>query len=130
MRCTNLGPGELADRLSILALKIAHGLQADRDVTHFINERNVLLVQLRAGSTDAGLEQLFELAAVNAMLWHAEDDLREYRADFTVNGATLPEALAVVAIAFRIQSLNDRRAELVGTLNKLAGQDLGPEKLT
>jgi len=128
VRLANIGVGELADRLSILALKIAHATQAGKDASHFVNERNVLVVQFR--SHEPAAEHLFDLAAVNAMLWHAEDDLREYR-----QAVPEPDALgdaglvAVARVAYRIQALNDRRAELVGTLNKLAGTDLGPEKL-
>lgn len=137
MRLINLGLGELADRLTILALKIAHGQQASKDVAHFVTERNALLVQVRTAATDPGLEFLFELAAVNAMLWYAEDHLREWRQQFAAESCTSatwvaqePDAAAdAVEIAFRIQALNDRRAELVSLLNKSAGTDYGPEKI-
>lgn len=127
MRLVNIGAGEMADRLSILALKIAHGEDVGKDTSHFRTERNAILVQFRSAATDAGLEHLFDLAAVNAMLWHAEDDMREYRRLFAAGcGNDFP---GICACAFRIQSLNDQRAELVWTLNKLAGTDLGKEKL-
>lgn len=131
MRAVNIGLGEIADRLSILALKIAHGEQAGKETTHFVNERNALLTMLRGYELAGVAEQLFDLAAVNGMLWYAEDDLREFRRSC---GDKLPEGDrdtrdAVVLCAFRIQSLNDRRADLVWTLNKQAGTDLGQEKL-
>jgi len=134
VRLVNIGTGEMADRLSILALKIAHGEDAGKDTAHFRTERNAILVQFRSAATDAGLEHLFDLAAVNAMLWHAEDDLREWRGQAHLPHPTLDldndQLVEVAKVAFRIQSLNDQRAELVWTLNKLAGTDLGREKLT
>ncbi len=129
MRLLNVGAGEISDRLSILALKVLHGEQAGKDVSHFVNERNGLIVQFRTASTDAGLEHLFTLAAVNAMLWHAEDDLRAWRRMEEEKGIDTMDAPKVITVAFRIQELNDQRAELVWTLNKLAGTDLGREKL-
>src|SRR5258708_2873157 len=131
MRLVDPGPGELSGRLSILALKIAHGTQADKDVTHFVTERNALLVQLRQAAPKAGIEQFFDLAAVNGMLWYAEDELREHRKSFGFGmGNVIPdEAVVIIKIAFRIQALNDRRADLVRQLNTLSAQDLGPEKL-
>lgn len=133
MRLVNIGAGEMADRLSILALKIAHGEDGGKDTSHFRTERNAILVQFRSAATDAGLEHLFDLAAVNAMLWHAEDDMRDWRGQAHLPHRTLDldndQLVEVAKVAFRIQSLNDQRAELVWTLNKLAGTDLGKEKL-
>ena len=131
MRLVNLGLGEIADRLSILALKIAHAAQEGKDATHFVNERNALLTQLRTYALEAGAEALFALAAVNAMLWHAEDDLRDYRTRVKGDAANLQDNAVYEAatIAFRIQALNDQRADLVRALNKSAGTDLGAEKL-
>lgn len=128
MRLVNVGAGEIADRLTILALKVAHGQQAGKDVEHFIKERNALLVQFKSAAPDGGMEQLFELAAVNAMLWYAEDRLRAHR-NTGLERLRVEEQADVVTCAFSIQSLNDQRADLVWTLNKLAGTDLGREKL-
>lgn len=125
-RLINYGVGERVDRLSILGLKILFGSEAGKDVTHFERERAVLLTQARA-STQGDWGTVLELAAVNAALWHAEDELRGMR---KLVGTLDTEGLeAVLSLAFRIQSLNDRRAELVGTLNAEAG-DVSKEKLT
>ena len=129
MRLVNIGLGEMADRLSILALKVAHGGEAGKDTTHFVTERNALLSQVRSYELAGAAEWLFELSAVNAMLWHAEDDLRGYRDRCPKGAESAADLQAVWVIAFRIQSLNDRRAELVWALNKQAGTDLGQEKL-
>lgn len=133
MRLVNIGLGEIADRLSILALKVAHGTEQGKDISHFVNERNALLTQTRTYELAGCVEWLFELAAVNGMLWQAEDDLREWRGMAHLSHLTIgldnAQLVDVGKIAFRIQSLNDHRAELVHALNKQAGTDLGQEKL-
>ena len=128
MRLINAGPGEMADRLTILALKILHGAEKGRDTKHFLDERNALVTSLRGREiTGAWLEHLLELAATNAALWYAEDELREYReAGNPKSGA---ESKVVVEVAFRIQALNDRRAELVQAINQATGDHLGSEKI-
>jgi hypothetical protein len=129
MRLVNYGPGEIADRLTILALKVLHGSAAGKPVDHFEKERNALLTQLR-GRELAGswFEHVLELGAVNAALWQAEDALREYRAaDTALTSAT--HLKPVVDLAFRIQELNDRRAELVMLINVNTGDHTGMEKV-
>lgn len=125
MRLVNYGAGELADRLTILALKLLVGKEQGKPTDHFRNERNALITQLNSRECGPWLEHLFDLAAVNAMLWGAEDDLRELRACVP---STVVERVAL--LAFRIQELNDRRAELVGLINIQAGDGAGQEKLT
>lgn len=124
MRLVNYGVGEIVDRLTILDLKIAHG-----GGDHFVNERGVLLTKLRTTTNataiwDAG----FRLATVNGLLWHAEDELRHYRED-TDGQPERDDAKVIAYIAFRIQELNDQRAGLIETINKLTGDHLGPEKI-
>jgi hypothetical protein len=133
VRLVNIGLGEISDRLSILALKVAHGAEQAKDTTHFVTERNALLASMRSYELAGAAEWLFELAAVNAMLWHAEDEIREYRRRWPtavdLTDLAEPTLIGMVLRAYRIQSLNDRRAELVWALNKQAGNDLGKEKL-
>ena len=131
MRLVNIGLGEVADRLSILALKIAYAEQDGKEATHFATERAALMTKLTAFTISTGaLEAIFGLATVNGMLWHAEDVIREFR---RAAGDVIPVEErtrdAVVMVAFRIQQLNDQRATLVRALNQLAGTDLGAEKL-
>jgi hypothetical protein len=130
MRLVNYGQGEIADRLTILALKILYGAEASKPVDHFERERNALLPQLNIkGSLQ---ERLLELAAVNGALWHAEDALRTERD--AANGGTSddhPMAFTKAGqIAFRIQALNDRRSELITLINVNTGNHQGEEKLT
>jgi hypothetical protein len=125
MRLINIGAGEITDRLTILALKILTGEAAGKDTTHFENERTALLVLIRTRTLNGSwFQQVLELGAVNAALWYAEDHLREIR------GLSDPVSLApaIIALAFRIQDLNDQRAQLVEAINKLSGDHIGPEK--
>lgn len=125
MKLTNPGAGELTDRVTILSLKLLYGKQADKDVSHFRNERTILLKQL-AGRTLNGIwfESALDLAATNAALWRAEDDLRECR---RVEVEAAP--LEVAKIAFTIQDLNDQRALLIDAINKHTGEASGQEKV-
>lgn len=136
MRLIEPGVGEILDRLTILSLKILFGESYGRDTTHFKTERTTLLAKIRSRTLNgAWFDCALDLAAVNAALWHAEDDLRHLR--------TLPDAKRAEwsgfgpnfwqetgALAFRIQELNDRRAALVAEINKLAGEASAEEKLT
>jgi hypothetical protein len=124
-RLCNPGVGEILDRLSILTLKRLHGDAAGRDTTHFAREGDQLeaMIALRKIPT----AETIQLTAVNAMLWHAEDQLRAYRRG--IAGATGDDGLvAVVAVAFRIQDLNDQRNQVIEAINKAAGDFAGPEK--
>ena len=130
-RLINPGVGELSDRLSILALKILIGGQDGKDVAHFQAESAAILVQLRTKELNGKwFEGYTRLAAVNACLWHAEDDLRALRAP-GANGtpASVPIPRAIT-LAFQIQTLNDQRAEAITAINKETGELLGSEKLT
>jgi hypothetical protein len=119
MRLKNYGPGELSDRLSILALKRLFGGEAGKDCTVFNQEWAVLLTEIRSRTLNGKwFEAVLELAAVNAALWHAEDDLRVLRQE--------EESVSLLAdagrLAFRIQSLNDQRSALIDRINRDAGE--------
>ena len=134
MRLVNYGAGEMSDRLTILALKLLYGLDAGKDVKHFRDERNALLVQIRARTLNGvWFEQVLDLGATNAALWQAEDHLRgrrravEHEEDEGVIAAHYAEA---GRLAFRIQALNDQRAALIERINQDAGDaGSGKEKL-
>lgn len=130
MRLINYGAGEITDRLTILALKILYGDAATRPVKHFEDERAALLSKL-AGRTLNGswFKQVLELGAVNAALWQAEDRLRRFRQARDPHGGE-EEAEIIIAVAFRIQELNDQRSTLIEAINQLTGEHLGEEKLT
>ena len=131
-RLVNAGAGEISDRLTILALKILTGSEQGRDVSAFEIERAALLSQIRSRTLNAKwFELVLELAAVNATIWHAEDDLRALRPEAVppAEGNDEGRQRVVAALAFRTQRLNDRRAELVGQINRDAGDAVTPEKL-
>jgi len=123
------GLGEVSDRLTILALKILIGTEQGKDVAHFQRERALLLAKVRSRTPNgAWFDSVMELAAVNGQLWQSEDDLRRLRATTEVQHTDVFLS-RVLAVAFRIQFLNDRRAELVAQINKDAGESQGEEKL-
>jgi hypothetical protein len=107
------------DRVTILALKILVGVAAGKSVTHFETERERLISLLETQSP-VKVNLLLELAAVNALLWQAEDTLRAMR------GVPEPDLAMVATVAFRIQSLNDDRARVIAQIN---GADTPAEKL-
>ena len=131
MRLVNPGAGEITDRLSVLSLKILFGGAADKDCAHFKTERTTLLSQIRSRTLNGvWFECALELAAVNAAIWHGEDDLRTYRQTGPSADQTYKSNLeVVVSLAFRLQELNDQRAALRQKINELSGEALGEEKV-
>ena len=130
-RLVNYGIGEVSDRLTILTLKILAGTEQGKEVNHFEIERTALLQKIHARTLNAmWFDGMLELAGINAMLWHAEDDLRALRQRWEMKVATynVGDVEDVQRIAFRIQALNDRRAELVSQINKEAGDGESKEK--
>lgn len=126
-RLINPGAGDLSDRLTILALKRLIGEEQGKPTDHWRHEQVALLSQICARTLNgAWFEDVLDLAAVNATLWHAEDELRDWRKR-TVSYPD--EGALIVNLAFRIQTLNDRRANLIAAINKKAGDELGSEKL-
>ncbi len=117
------GPGEILDRLTILALKIQHGWAAGKPVAHWEAEHAALYSQVLS---HMGTAPVLELAAVNVKLWEAEDELRAWR---RAPSNLDDEMHATITCAFRIQELNDRRAELVTLINVNAGVDRPSDKL-
>lgn len=126
-RLVNYGAGEIADRLTILALKVAHGYEANQETNHWETERNALLVQARP--KNVSLEDVIELAAINAMIWQAEDELRHLRAMDPTPEDQPVTFIQAGRLAFQLQRLNDRRAKCIEHLNREAGDFRGVEKV-
>lgn len=127
MRLINPGIGEIVDRLSILTLKILHA----PDAGHFVTERNALLVMLRGRELNgAWFEHVLTLTVVNAGLWQATDAIRAQQAEIALPSIGSRDDMYVEAgkLGLRIMALNDQRAGLVETINKLTGGHLGSEK--
>lgn len=115
------GPGEILDRLTILARKLVEGWLKRVTTAHWAEEY-AALTAASPGWTGV-LDLVLELAAVNAALWQAEDELRRLREQ------DVPHQGVGYRLAVRIQQLNDRRAELITLINTHAGINRGPEKL-
>lgn len=129
MKLVNFGAGEICDRISILQLKITTGREKGRDTGHWESERAQLLTKIHAKTLNgAWFDGVLELAAVNALIWHAEDDLRDHRIrdQHPSNDQGVLETIR--DLAFRLQSLNDRRAEIVHWINKEAGDGDAKDK--
>lgn len=126
-KLVNYGLGEVCDRLSILSLKIAHGSEQQKEVSHFEAEQSVLRKELhvRNGAGGGWMGLLIDLSVVNARLWQQEDQLREYR-KFVARSEQ--QLIDTVVCAFLIQALNDQRASLVKQINETVG-DSAQEKL-
>lgn len=126
MKLIDPGIGDVLDRLTILSLKITVGREQGKDVTHFEREQTALLAKVRSRDHSGPWFALtLELATINALLWHAEDDLRALREQTL--GTDSVAAAAV--LGFRIQALNDQRADRIAKINKEAGDQTGPEKV-
>lgn len=115
-------PGEVADKLSILDLKVERIADPAR-VANVVVERDAL----RAAWVEAGLPALEgmpewpELVAVNSALWEVEDALRQHeaRGDF---------GEAFVALARSVYRYNDHRAAVKKRINLGLGSRLVEEK--
>ena len=132
-RLVNLGPGDLSDRLTILALKIHYGKEAGRDVKHFETERTTLLSQIRSRTLNGKwFDQVLDLAAVNAALWQAMEHLQR-RGDVLETEKDEAERerhfLEAGRLGLQILRWNDRRAQLIEEINRATGDHLGEEKI-
>src|SRR5678815_5708453 len=141
MSLLNPTVGDLCDRLTILALKRLHGTAAGKDVSHFNREWAGLLTKIHGRTLNgAWFEHLLDLGAVNAELWVLTDDMRtlaeQHRSVTTPDSSGLtghfsgPRVLEQAGpVGIAILRLNDRRAELIQTINELCGDADGREKL-
>ncbi|MBN9672106.1 hypothetical protein [Roseibium aggregatum] len=105
-----IGPGELCDRLSILALKVKHsrpGQQADLFDTA-LNRLRSLRDELAFCPSTIDLET--ELADVNRQLWDIEDALH----DAEERRLFGPD---YIDLARKVQKLNNRRCSLKAAID-------------
>ncbi len=121
MGLMNPSPGELADRKTILHLKIAVGERKKVKVGHFQKELELIEAALAewfrksAGGDRRAYDMATKgLAEVNQKLWHAEDEVRALARN---------ERDRLAELAKLIPELNDQRAELVRQVNRAFGVD-------
>lgn len=137
MRLLEPDLGEVADRLSILRLKIDAGMQKGVSTQGWEEEQKQLDAYLQRKIVDwQRLATSFswddfgkanaELAVVNLKLWQAEDEMRFYRD--RSGQLTDPEMHAVAMLGLRIADLNDVRCRLVRDINVIFGAE-GQEKI-
>ncbi len=114
MRLIDFGLGEIVDRLTILALKLAY----QPDALAFTAEREQLISMIRPRTADTPdiRHEWAQLARINSALWQAHDRMRVYRKRF--GQLTLTDRLAVADLSFARQALHDQRIELIRVLNE------------
>lgn len=118
------GPGELHDRLTILQLKLVVAWLEGRDPSQWAEEYHALTERFKHWRPVQ--DQRMELAAINAILWQREDDLRRLSQEKHPDQGWTGQ---VARTGLQIQKLNDRRAALVTLINANAGVTRGSDKL-
>ena len=117
-----VAPGELIDKITILAIKRMHITDATK-LAHVEHEYQQLMQVFAAVITsDEPLLRLQEeLHAVNADIWKVEDDIRdcERRKDFGAN---------FIELARQVYFKNDRRASLKREINVRLQSEIVEEK--
>jgi hypothetical protein len=126
--------GEIADRQSILQLKIDAGMKKGVSTLAWEDELLQLDTYLgkkiqswqrvaTAGSTDDFGKLNAELSQVNARLWQSEDEIRRLRtaAIRSIGSTDGPAISEIGALALRICDLNDARCNLVHRINAIFG---------
>ena len=116
-------PGELADRMSIAALRVGHLPEGDA-LRHIQGELAGLQRKWASipGQTPETASLAVELEAINAKLWTVEDDLRlcEQQGSFDA---------AFIGLARSVYRLNDRRSQLKRQINLSLRVAPGEEKV-
>ena len=129
--------GEVADRLSILRLKIEAGMQKGVSTQGWEEEQQQLDAYLRkkildwqrvatSFSWDDFGKANAELGVVNLKLWQAEDEMRKYRD--RPGDLCIQEIRDVAMLGLHIADLNDVRCRLVRDINVIFGAE-GQEKI-
>ncbi|MHA1598295.1 MAG: DUF6165 family protein [Alphaproteobacteria bacterium] len=117
-----ISPGELIDKLTILAIKLERIEDADK-LKNIRHEHDVLTSALAASIPASGrLDELTgQLKAVNEELWEIEDDIRdcERAKDFGEKFIGLARAVYIT---------NDRRSNVKRDINEHLGSSLVEEK--
>lgn len=123
--------GETWDRLTIIALKMESGNHSD----HLVVEQEALLNLLRQSTfpIEDGVratQAAQQLAAVNAFIWHKEDEIRTRGAAIgKPEGVAVTELAGIAELAVEIRKLADRRHHLIAEIDRIFGDPrAGKEK--
>jgi hypothetical protein len=117
-----ISPGELLDKITILAIKLRR-IDDPMKRANVAREFDLLeAVKLREITDAPGLADLFaRLEAVNEKLWDVEDDLRDLDSRQTFDAT-------FVALARSVYVMNDERARIKKAINLLLGSAIIEEK--
>lgn len=123
MRLLRPSPGEVADRQTILFLKIQACIAQMKDASKFVDEnaecqRYLDLYWFKSLTPEQGKQfddLLEELAKVNKTLWDLEDKIRV--------AIRLYNNEDILTCAIDIPKLNDERADIVRKINMLWGDN-------
>lgn len=129
-RLLHPGIGELADRLTILELKVRHA-PLDSDLSHFHAELAQVQLHLDRHKLEgfSGWQQkLRELRETNARLWALEDQMAAVARPAVVV-LDQRRAQEIAELGMSIWRANQLRNVLIGEINARAGTVRGPEKL-
>lgn len=115
-------PGEIADRLTIVELKLSAYRKAGKSAARFAGEAAELrnrLVKFKA--RDKIQELMSRLADINLTIWKAEDEVRAWRS---------PDGHVKLAeFALRIAKYNDYRSKVIREIDAACGIESVEEKI-
>jgi hypothetical protein len=112
-------PGEVADRSTILELKIAFAEKHNSPAEHFHEELSDLNLYLGEKWSKDYEKLRQDMLKVNQKLWYAEDEIRAVRKKGDTSSLEAIEKLAGLAVIITEQ--NDVRSNLVRQINELFG---------
>ncbi|MGB0670449.1 MAG: DUF6165 family protein [Rhodospirillales bacterium] len=117
-----VAPGELIDKITILAIKLERMTDADKLANVTIEHDTLTKALAAAVAPSADLDRLTTaLKAVNETLWDVEDDIRDCERDKNFGERFIELARAVY-------HTNDKRAALKKEINILLGSRIVEEK--
>ena len=107
--------GELADRVSIIAVKLAHIL--DTDKREELTRQADALVPLLTKALDCGGTHYRALLGVNTQLWDIEDALRRCESLGRFDAS-------FIHFARQVYTLNDKRYAIKRQIDEITGCDM------
>jgi len=117
-----ISPGELADKITILEIKMARISDEKKQVN--IRKEHGLLKAVRdqnIPNTEAFEVLVAALKAVNLRLWEIEDDIRACEREKSFGPS-------FIALARSVYQTNDQRSEIKKKINTLLNSELFEEK--
>ncbi len=113
--------GELIDKISILEIKSSN-IKNVEALNNINRERIALIAEAKKILEDFRVIELYDaLMEVNSQLWKVEDRLRQFESEKRFNDEFILNARSVY-------KLNDKRAELKRSINKLTNSSIVEEK--